>query len=380
MAGSPSGLIAGPPHGLIERFEEKFRKSPDLFRAPGRVNLIGEHTDYNAGLVLPMAIELACYAAAAPNRDCMLRVHSRNLGLAREWPVASLTHFTPQHDWTDYIVGIAREMRLDRGYDVMVESTVPLGSGLSSSAALEISIAMALGWKGELPSLQLALLCQRAENSFLGIPCGIMDQYASIFGCKGSAVKLDCRSLHGEQVHLPPGIALVAVNSRVQHALAQSAYRARVEECAAAAAAMGMKTLRDAKLSQLRLITDGRLQRRARHVLSENHRVVSFVAAAEEGDPRDMGRWMNESHRSLRDDYEVSCTEVDFLVDTAIGIEGVWGARMTGGGFGGCTINLMEPSQVEEFERIVSREYYGAFGLEPLFYRVTAAGGAAKIS
>jgi len=372
--------VAGPPRCLIEAFEQTFRKSPDLFRAPGRVNLIGEHTDYNLGLVLPMAIDLACYAASAPNRDGILRVHSVNLGQSRQWPVTDLMELTPQGDWADYVLGIARELRLERGYDLMLESTVPLGSGLSSSAALEVSTALALGWKGELPSLDLALLCQRADHQFLGIPSGIMDQYVSIFGKEGAAIKLDCLRLKSELAPLPPGVALVAVNSGVSHALAQSAYKTRVQECAAAAAAMGVKNLRDANLGKLSLITDERLRRRARHVLTENLRVLTFVAAAKRGDLAELGRLMADSHRSLRDDYEVSCPEIDFLVDAAIKINGVWGSRITGGGFGGCTINLLDPAGVENFQQTLFRQYREKCGLEPRFYKVTPACGASQIS
>jgi len=372
--------VVGPPRGLIEKFERTFHKSPDVFRAPGRVNLIGEHTDYNFGLVLPIAIDLACYVASAPNREGLLRVHSQNLQQSRQWPIAQLTELTPQRDWSDYVAGVARQLRLERGYDLMIDSTVPMGSGLSSSAALEVATALALGWKGELPSLELALLCQRAENEFLGIPSGIMDQYASVFGCEGSAVKLDCRSLQSERVRLPPNIALVAVNSRVHHELAQSAYRTRVAECAAAAKAMGVKTLRDASLGQLKRIEDRTLQRRARHVLTENLRVLSFIAAATRNDVEGLGQLMTDSHRSLRDDYEVSCPEVDFLVDAAIKMDGVWGARITGGGFGGCTINLLDPAAIENFQQRILRQYREKFSLEPQFYRVTPGRGAAQIS
>jgi galactokinase len=372
--------VAGTPRGLIERFEQTFRRSPDLFRAPGRVNLIGEHTDYNLGLVLPIAIDLACYSASAPNRDGMLRVHSVNMQESRQWPVEQLSRLEPRRDWADYIIGIARELRLERGYDLMVDSTVPIGSGLSSSAALEVSTVLALGWQGDLPSLDLALLCQRSDHRFLGIPSGIMDQFVSIFGREGAAVKLDCRSLESEPVLLPEGIALVAVNSGVRHRLGESAYRTRVEECAAAAAAMGVETLRDGGLNQLDRIPDERLRRRARHVLTENLRVLSFMAAAKRGDVAELGRLMCESHLSLRDDYEVSCPEVDFLVDTAMKIEGVWGARITGGGFGGCTINLLVPAAVEDFQERIFRQYKRQFGLEAQFYTVTPSRGAERIS
>jgi galactokinase len=377
--------VAGPPSGLIDKFERTFRKSPDVFRAPGRVNLIGEHTDYNLGLVLPMAIDLACYAASAPNRLGLLRVHSVNLGQYREWPVAQLRDVTPQHDWSDYVVGIARELALNRGYDLMLESTVPLGAGLSSSAAMEVSTALALGWQGQLPSLELAQLCQRSDHRFLGIPSGIMDQYVSIFGRHGAAVMLDCRSLQSELVHLPAAVAVIAVDSRVQHqlaqsGLAQSAYETRVKECAGAAAAMGVNSLREANLTELDRIGDERLQRRARHVLTENLRVQAFMAASKRDDLVALGQLMHESHRSLRDDYEVSCPEIDFLVDLAMNTEGVCGARITGGGFGGCTVNLLQPAAIENFVETLSSKYRDCFNLEAQFHRVTPSQGAAQIS
>lgn len=372
--------MASPPRGLIEKFEREFHRTPDLFYAPGRVNLIGEHTDYNLGLVLPVAIDLACYAASAPNREGVLRVHSLNLEQSRQWPVAQLLKLTPQRHWSDYVAGVARELGLQRGYDLMIQSTVPLGAGLSSSAALEVATALALGWQGELPSLPLAQLCQRVDNGFLGIPAGIMDQYASVFGSADSAIRLDCRSLQSELVPLPSSAALIVVNSGVHHEHSQSAYRTRVEECAAAAKAMGVEALRDASLGLLKTIPDQVLRRRARHVLTENLRVLSFITAAARGDVAGLGHLMSDSHRSLRDDYEVSCPEVDFLVNAALAIEGVWGARITGGGFGGCTITLLRPEQADNFQSELLPQYQAKFGLAAQFYKVRPSGGAHQLS
>jgi galactokinase len=372
--------VTSPPSGLIDKFERTYRKSPNVFRAPGRVNLIGEHTDYNLGLVLPMAIDLACYAASASNRLGMLRVHSVNLSQSREWPVAQLRELSPQHDWSDYVVGIARELELDRGFDLMLESTVPLGAGLSSSAALEVSTALALGWQGELPSLELAQLCQRSDQRFLGIPSGIMDQYVSIFGRHGSAVMLDCRSLQNELVQLPAELAVIAVDSRVQHRLAQSAYETRVKECAEAAAAMEVNSLREASLQELDRIGDERLRRRARHVLTENLRVHAFMAASKQNDLFALGQLLYASHCSLRDDYEVSCPTIDFLVSEAMKIDGVWGARITGGGFGGCTVNLLQPAAVDNFLAVLFQKYRESYNLEAQFHIVTPSQGAEQIS
>ena len=372
--------MAGPAQVVIEAFEARYRSTPDLARAPGRVNLIGEHTDYNLGLVLPIAIDLACYAAAAPNRDGLLRVYSDNLQQARQWRVEDISQLRPSGDWSDYVIGIARQLPLGRGRDLLIHSTVPLGSGLSSSASLEVSTALALGWTGALPNLELAKLARRAENEFIGLPSGIMDQYAAVFGRQSAALLIDCCSLASEPVMLPDGVAIVAVNSMVKHELGQSAYRQRVEECREAARQMQADSLRDARFDQLASIRDPVALRRARHVVSENQRVLHFVAASRRGDLAEMGRLLLASHRSLQQDYEVSCEELDFLVQAAMAIPGTFGARMTGGGFGGCTVNLVEPGAVEQFEDKVRRAYWDRFKIEPVFYRVRPSDGATRIS
>jgi galactokinase len=374
-------VVDGPAQQLlIDAFETRYRSTPDLARAPGRVNLIGEHTDYNLGFVLPIAIDLACYAASAPNREGLLRVYSENLRQSRQWPLDRIAALRPCGDWSDYVLGVARQLPLGGGRDLLIHSTVPLGSGLSSSASLEVSTALALGWPGELPSLDLAKLARRAENEFIGLPSGIMDQYASIFGRQDSALLIDCRSLASQRVGLPSGGAIVAVNSMVKHELGQSAYRQRVAECAQAVAAIRVESLRDATLEQLELIPDPVVRRRARHILSEDQRVQDFVAASGSADLRAMGRLLVESHRSLQQDYEVSCAELDFLVETALSVEGTYGARMTGGGFGGCTVNLMAPEAVGRFESALRQAYRGRFGMEPEFYRVRPSEGATRLS
>ncbi len=373
--------MAIPAQLLIEAFEKRFHATPDVFRAPGRVNLIGEHTDYNLGFVCPIAIDFACYAGSAPNRDGVLRVFSLNLDQGREWPVDRLASLVPAHDWTDYVIGVARQIPMPRGRDILIYSTVPVGSGLSSSAALEVSSALAAGWDLEhAPKLDLVKLCRRAENDYVGLPCGIMDQYISVFGQTGSAVKIDCRTLDHEAVALPAGLAIVAVNSLVKHELSQGAYRDRVAECARAAAILGVNSLRDAPLESLSRISDPVILSRARHVVTENLRVEQFVAASRGGDLHAMGQLFVESHRSLQHDYQVSCEELDFLVDHAIGVEGVYGARMTGGGFGGCTVNLLEASAVERFESSLRDAYQLRYGIDPAFYRVSATAGASKLS
>ena len=370
--------MAGPAQLVIEAFEARYRSTPDVACAPGRVNLIGEHTDYNAGLVLPVAIDLGCYAASAPNRDGLLRVYSENLRQARQWPIEKLGQLRPSGDWSDYVIGVARQLQLRRGRDLLIYSTVPLGAGLSSSAALEVSTALALGWAGDLPSLELTKLCRCAENDFIGLPSGIMDQYVSVFARENTALLIDCRSLASEPVQLPGGVAIVAVNSMVKHELSQSAYRERVAECAEAEREIG--SLRDATLDLLGSIHNPVTVQRARHIITENQRVVEFVAASRKGDLAGMGRLLVASHRSLQSDYEVSCAELDFLVDTALTLPGTFGARMIGGGFGGCTVNLVDPAVVEDFEQALGDAYRSKFGIESVFYRVLPAPGASRLS
>jgi galactokinase len=303
----------------------------------------------------------------------------------REWPVDKIGEMRPAGDWTDYVIGVARELALSRGRDLMIDSTVPLGAGLSSSAALEVAVALALGWQGRQPSLDLVKLCHRAESDFVGLPCGLMDQYVSVFGEAHAAVRIDCSSLESELVTLPP-VAFIAVNTMVRHELGQSAaYRQRVDECALAVEAIRqhdplLESLRDARVEHLALISDPVIRRRAWHVITENQRVLDFVAASRQCDLAMMGRLMAESHLSLRGDYEVSCAELDFLVETARSVRGVWGARMTGGGFGGCTVNLVEPQASDEFENAVGAAYRERFGVNAEIYVLDAAAGAARIS
>lgn len=372
--------MASQAQHLIEVFEKRYAKSPDLYQAPGRVNLIGEHTDYNDGLVLPIAIDLVCYAASAPNPDGVLRVFSTNFNEARQWPVDRIATLRPAKDWGDYIIGVARQIPQTRGRDVVIHSTVPVGSGLSSSASLEVSTALALGWDlkpGD--DIELVKLCRRAENDFVGLPSGIMDQYVCVFGREHAAIKIDCRSLEHDVVPLPGDVELMVVNTMVKHELGQSAYRQRVAECKRAIETIG-HSLRDATLEDLPKIQDPVVQRRARHVITEDQRVEEFVAASRRADLTTMGRLFVESHRSLQHDYEVSCDELDFLVDAALKVDGVFGARMTGGGFGGCTVNLLRPGAREAFEHTLGPAYTERFGIKAVFQPVAAAEGARKLS
>ncbi len=377
---------------MIEAFRRLYGSADGLrvFRAPGRVNLIGEHTDYNFGFVLPVALDLATFVATAPAADGKLRLHSDERQETREFDVARLAELAPAHHWTDYPIGVAREAA-KLGFaiqpaNILIRSTVPEGSGLSSSAALEVSSALAFLGGRKVAPLELAKLCQRAEREFVGMPCGIMDQYISVFGREHSAVKIDCRSLDHQLVKLPDGVAFVAVNTMVKHALAGSAYKDRVAECAAAVAAIQQKfpsaaSLRDVAQDQFESVA-GLLPpvvaRRARHVVTEDERVEQFVAASVRGDLDAMGKLLVASHRSLQYDYEVSCADLDFLVDQALLTDGVYGSRMTGGGFGGCTVTMLRPDAAEAFAASIARSYQRRFQVTPRIYRCVPSSGAAE--
>ena len=373
---------------MIETFRRQFGGNAPVrvFRAPGRVNLIGEHTDYNLGFVMPVALDMATWIACSPSVDGKLRIASEDQKATREWPAAQVATLTRSRNWTDYPIGVAQQL-IAAGYaiepaNMLIRSTVPEGSGLSSSAALEISSALAFLNGRPIEPLELALLCQRAEREFVGMPCGIMDQYISVFGRENTAIRIDCRSLENYPVQLPEGVAFLAVNSMVKHALAGSAYKNRTEECATAARLLGAASLRDVTLEQLakrEADLPPIVAKRARHVVTEDDRVIRFEAASAASDLDLMGRLMVESHRSLQHDYEVSCEELDFLVDTALGIDGVIGSRMTGGGFGGCTVTMLRPEAESRFRNAISTAYRRRFGVEPAVYSCRPSAGAAEV-
>lgn len=377
---------------IAETFGRRYPASRGVrvFRAPGRVNLIGEHTDYNLGFVLPIALDLACFVAAGDAPDGRLHVYSEQKNESREWRIEDLAALTPAGDWADYVAGVAREL-VRAGLQIapkslLIRSTVPEGAGLSSSAALEVATALALLSGREIAPRRLAEICRRAEVEFVGVPCGIMDQYVGVFGRAHAALRIDCRSLESEPVELPAGVEIVAVNSMVKHALGATAYKQRTEECAAA---VGMIRRLDPAVSSLRDVSVALLERaapslpeaiarRARHVVTENERVRSFVSACREGDFGRMGRLLAASHLSLKQDYEVSCAELDFLVDTAVRCEGVLGARMTGGGFGGCSVNLVRRGSAEPLKRTISNDYGARFGIKPQIFDCRTSEGAGE--
>jgi len=386
--------VAFVPDEIIALFQRQFGspETPSFYRAPGRVNLIGEHTDYNLGFVFPIALDMACYIAIAPASHGQLRVYSRDFDKQFCIPIADIANAKPAKQWHDYVLGVAQEL-LKAGFlvaacDMLVASEVPAGSGLSSSAALEIATGVALLGGRDFAKIELAKLGQRAESQFVGMPCGIMDQYAAVFGHAGAALKIDCRSLSHEYVQLPANVSIIAVNSLVKHELGTSAYRERVAECKEAVTALHeldpkIESLRDASLDFFERVQDSVPlvpRRRARHILSDTQRVVDLAAAAHAHDLREMGRLFVASHRSMQYDYEISCEEIDFLVDTAIKIPGVYGSRMTGGGFGGCTVNLVAPEAVDTFREQLSAAYNARYKKTPAFYDCKPAEGAGPLS
>lgn len=359
-----------------------------IFRAPGRVNLIGEHTDYNEGLVLPAALDLYCEIRVASRPDSLMNASALNLGESASWDVRDLVSAHPRGDWSDYVAGTAQQVALRgvrlRGLDLEIESQVPMGAGLSSSAALEVALAMALSAfdGGKLGGAEIAKACREAEAGFVGLQCGIMDQFVAVFGKKGYAVLLDCRSLEHRLVPMPEGMEIVLVNSGVLHELALTAYNERSRESCAAVRRLG-RSLRDISVEEWPSVEESLpepLRRRARHVVFENQRVLDFAAACKKNDLDALGALMAASHRSLALDYEVSCVELDYLIDAASDLEGVVGCRMTGGGFGGCTVNLVRPESVDGFRTAVSQAYQRRFGRAPQIYVCSTADGACEVA
>ncbi|MFQ6059543.1 MAG: galactokinase, partial [Anaerolineae bacterium] len=337
------------------RFEALFGRPPTIVvRAPGRVNLIGEHTDYNEGFVLPVAINRSILMAAAPRHDREVRLYALNF---EEGAAFSLDHI--EHDekrvWSNYQRGVAQVLQEQGlrlvGLEACIWGDIPIGSGLSSSAAVEVATAYTFQTLSgfSLDHAEMALLCQRAENEFVGVQCGIMDQFIACLGRRDHALLLDCRSLDYEHVPLPPplappklggtgGAAIVVCDTMVRRGLVDSEYNARRRECAEGARLLGVKALRDVSVEAFER-RQGELpeivRRRCRHVVHENQRVLDSVEALRRGDLAEFGRLMNESHRSLQEDYEVSCRELDLMVEVARQVEGVYGSRLTGAGFGG---------------------------------------------
>ncbi len=321
------------------------RKEPARVRAeaPGRVNLIGDHTDYTGGFVLPMAVDRGTVVDLVPGGDVVELVSDGQTDPAVV-PLDVVDPAAVEPDWARYVAGVVAVLRPSRGGRGRVTSTLPVGAGLSSSAALEVAVALALGFRGT--PLELALACQEAEQRASGVPSGVMDQLASAAGISGRALLIDCTSFDVTPVPIPEGIEVVVADSGQSRALAGSAYGERRRQCEAAATVLG--PLREATVEDLHRLSEPVLRRRARHVITENARVLTFVERLRQGDVAGAGELMSESHASLRDDFEVSTPTLDSLVERMAAAPGVLGARLTGAGFGGCAVALaQEGSPVE---------------------------------
>jgi galactokinase len=379
--------------GLMERFRKLYGNEPLLVQAPGRVNLIGEHTDYNEGFVFPAAIEFQTQIAIAKRSDRRMIVTSENYGERVEFDLDHLPK-VPRNHWSDYVVGIAglleRKLGGLPGADLLLHGDVPQGAGLSSSASLEVAVCKAfLELSGKsMEGVAIALLCQQAENDFVGARCGIMDQFISVHGKKNHALRLDCRTLEYRLLPIPPDVRLVICNTMVRHSLAGGEYNERRAECETGARFFaeripGVRSLRDVTLEEFEKF-GGQLpeviRKRCHHILTENIRVLQAAEALQAGDLKLFGRLMGSSHASLRDDFEVSCEELDLMVRLAEKNTGVYGARMTGGGFGGCTINLVQQSHVEGFLENVAAGYLEGTGRAPEIYISSAADGASRLA
>jgi galactokinase len=370
---------------LRAEFRSKFSAEPRMFRAPGRLNIIGEHTDYNDGFVLPCAIDLATFVAGRTLSDRRVRVASLNFAHELEFDLDDVDR-APTTDWTKYVFGVAMLLERSgfklRGAELMIASDVPVGAGLSSSAALEVSTAFALASLSghTVDGMQLARLGQAAENEYAGVRSGIMDQFASVFAKKDHALFLDCQSLEWSPIPISAG-KFVICNTKTKHDLADGEYNKRRAECEAAAAFLGKTSLRDATIAEVADAADmpDTLRKRARHVVTENARVLKTVEALQSNDLDLVGHLMNESHESLRDDFEVSCAELDTMVNLARENPSVLGARMMGGGFGGCTINLLRPGDEGGFVETIGDRFERSTGLVPEIYECEIADGVSEI-
>jgi galactokinase len=374
---------------LAQQFAGFFGTQPTVFSAPGRVNLIGEHTDYNDGFVMPSAIGLCTHVATSPRQDRRLVIRSQQFPGHFAFDLDDLPKQS-MGNWCDYVLGIAVILQQTghplQGANLLVDSEIPIGGGLSSSAAMEVASALALiSLNGAaFPLADVARLCQRSENTFIGARVGIMDQFVSCFGKAGHALLLDCRSLEFELIPIPDRVRMVICNTMVKHQHANGEYNRRREECEEGVRILAkwypdIRALRDVSINQLgqhsKDVPD-KIFKRCSHVVEENERVHDGARCLRAGDLDGLGELMRESHRSLRDLYEVSCRELDLMVEVAEGLPGYYGGRMTGGGFGGSTVNLVEAMDAEAFADQISRRYQHAAGIEPAVYICSAADGA----
>ncbi len=384
---------------VLQAFEKAFGDTKDvrIFFAPGRVNLIGEHTDYNGGHVFPCAISLGTYAAIRKRDDAVMRFYSANFERAGVI-TTSLEDLTPSKEagWTNYPKGVVwafgqKGHPIATGFDMAIYGDIPNGSGLSSSASLEVltgAALRALFGPEELTNQDLALIGQFSENEYNGMKCGIMDQFASAMGKEGNAIFLDTNTLKFEYAPIQlQGMKLMVTNTNKKHSLVDSEYNLRREQCAKALAALqtqlDIRTLGDLSIEEYEAnkerIDDEVCRRRAKHAVYENQRTIEAVAALKAGDVERFGELMNASHVSLRDDYETSCPEADLLAEEAWKLPGVLGSRITGGGFGGCTVSIVKDEAVEEFREKLGKIYLEKVGYPASFYMLEIGGGPAEL-
>jgi galactokinase len=375
--------------GLAEGFEKLYGAQPRIYRAPGRVNLIGEHTDYNDGFVMPAAVAFSTYAAVAPRRDRKLVIISQEFPGTFEFDLDRLPS-QRAGAWSDYVVGVAQVLEHQgnklAGANLLIHSEVPLAAGLSSSAAVEVASALALMGvsKIEMQLPEVAKLCREAENNFVGARVGIMDQFVSCMGKAGHALLLDCRSLEFKLVQIPVELRLIVCNTMVKHENATSGYNTRREECEEGVRYFAtwdrkVHSLRDVSVDLLNQHAAGlppTILKRCTHVIYENQRTLDAAQALAAGDLSRVKKLMHESHLSLRDLYEVSCPELDIMVEAAEGLPGFCGGRMTGGGFGGCTVNLVQEQHAPDFGARISERFQKATGITPQIYICSAEDGA----
>jgi len=374
---------------IIRVFQNRLKAPPEyIVRAPGRVNLIGEHTDYNDGFVLPMAIDRAIWIALKPRPDDRVILHSEDFPTSAEF---SLGNLNPSSDWSNYVIGIASVLQEIgfklNGWEGVLVSDIPIASGLSSSAALELAVIRAFwslarwNWDGK----QMALAAKKMENEWLNLQSGIMDQMISACAEAGSALLIDCRDLTTRSVPLPRDVSIVVMDTTVRRGLVDSAYNERVKQCQTASLHFGVSSLRDVSREtfdlKAPLLENLTLPlRRARHVVSENERTLQAAEAMQAGDAAVLGKLMNASHLSLKHDYEVSCRELDLMVEIALRQPGCLGARMTGAGFGGCAIALVDSSASRDFISQVEGEYESVTHLKANIFSVIPVSGANLIS
>jgi galactokinase len=378
---------------ITSTFQDLFQSRPVIAFAPGRINLIGEHTDYQEGFVFPAAVAQGIYVAIGKNQEEYCRLYS--LDFEEEFTFSPNFISPKKGHWANYVMGMLSQLKqagfTPQPFDMVIGGTIPVGAGLSSSAALSIAIGTAITsiFDYQVSKKSLVLYAQKSEHLYAGVNCGIMDPYASAFGKKGHALLLDCRSNSHQAIPIDLGeFQLVLVNSRVKHSLADSAYNKRREACEKSVLLLKsefpeIKTLRDiaySDLEKVEKILPSALFPKAKHVITENHRVIEASGLLQHGDLLAFGKLMNASHASLSDDFEVSCTELDFLAEKAQEMEFVLGSRMMGGGFGGCTLNLVKIEFLEAFKKQMKWSYHSSFELEPEFIEVALSDGAMMVA